>query len=162
MAMGMKYGGDFGKVCLTCFRLTIIIFCVAIIQYLIKNYTNKKMIVVMSLFLAGTTGNFIDNLLYDAVFSESIAYSHLPAYILPEIQYSHLFFGKVVDMLYIPAIESVTIPEWSPFLSNKKILLFHYIFNLADAFTTVGYVLLFVFRNILIKTLYKSILKLRK
>ncbi|MDI9357080.1 MAG: signal peptidase II [Chitinophagaceae bacterium] len=162
MAMGMKYGGDFGKVNLTCSRFILIIISIVMIQYLIRNYANKKIIIVMAFYLAGSIGNFIDNLLYAAVFSESIPHSYQIASILPKIQYSQLFFGKVVDMFYIPAIESMTIPEWFPFLANTKIPLFHYIFNLADTYITTGVVLLFVHTDILVRTVYKIMLKLRR
>ena len=71
--------------------------------------------------------------------------AHRVATLFPEEPYGELFYGKVVDMFYFPFIENATLPEWIPFVGGDNFTFFQYIFNPADAFISVGVVLLFLY-----------------
>ena len=58
-----------------------------------------------------------------------------------------MMFGKVVDMLYFPIINT-TWPEWMPLVGGKAFTFFDPVFNFADSCVTVGaaYLLLFQYK----------------
>jgi signal peptidase II len=62
MAWGLKFGGDFGKIILTLFRLAAVIWG----SFLIKGFIEKKyhngFIICAALIYAGAVGNLIDSL----------------------------------------------------------------------------------------------------
>lgn len=155
MAMGIKYGGEFGRVNLTCTRIIIAIISVFLIRFAVKNKIHKKLIFAYLFLFAGLIGNVLDNIFYGAIFSESIPFTNLPAYILPHFETPKLFFGKVVDMLYIPFLQKIYLPTWIPFLGGKHLNIFNYIFNIADLLSSIGLLFFLYNRKILLKTIYK-------
>jgi len=60
--------------------------------------------------------------------------------------YAPLFFGKVVDMLYFPLIDT-TLPDWVPFRGGEKFIFFRPIFNIADSCITIGVAYLLIFKR---------------
>ena len=155
MAMGIKYGGEFGRVNLTCTRIIIVFISIFLIRFAVKNKIHKKLIIAFLFLFAGLIGNVLDNIFYGAFFSESIPFYYSPAYILPKIEPTNLFFGKVVDMLYIPFLQKLFLPTWLPFFGGKHINIFNYVFNIADLLSSIGLLLFLYNRNILLKTIYK-------
>jgi signal peptidase II len=54
-------------------------------------------------------------------------------------------FGRVVDMLYFPLIDTVW-PQWVPFVGGDRLLFFAPVFNIADSCVTVGAIYLIFFQ----------------
>lgn len=134
MAFGMKFGGWFGKLLLSLFR--IVLFCVLVwwINKLCKKpSTPTGVLVGLTLITAGALGNIFDCFFYGLVFSESTLYA-------PAVfggHYAPFLFGKVVDMFYFPIIDT-TWPDWMPWLGGRPFKFFEPVFNFADSCVTVG------------------------
>lgn len=141
MAMGIEFGGEYGKLFLTTFR----IFAVGLIVYWladnIKRNIHSAVIIGIALIFAGAVGNIIDSVFYGVVFDDSM---HKVATLFAENPYGTLFHGKVVDMFYFP-IWSGTLPDWIPFVGGDPYTFFQYIFNPADSYITIGVILLFIY-----------------
>ncbi len=60
--------------------------------------------------------------------------------------YGSLFYGKVVDMLYFPMIDT-TWPDWVPGLGGKDFRFFEPVFNIADMAISTGVGILIVFNK---------------
>jgi signal peptidase II len=130
MAFGMEIGG---KLFLTLFRVAAVIGLAFFIRHLIKSQARSGYILTISLLLAGAAGNIFDSLFYGVLFSESYG---MPATFLPETGgYAHLFYGKVVDMLYFPIIKN----------SAGNVLFFSPVFNIADSAITVSVAIILLF-----------------
>ncbi len=151
MAFGMQFGGDWGKLTLSIFRILAVIaigIYLAVISYRNKN---SGLIISVSLIFAGAMGNIIDSALYGLIFSAS-SY-HTVASLVPLGQgYSGFLHGKVVDMLYFPLIEipKETAPSWLPsflFGPDNRLIFFRPIFNIADASITIGVAWLLLFQR---------------
>ena len=96
----MEFGGDWGKLALSLFRIVFVVFMVSFLLKLIRKNADKVLIVSLSLVLAGAIGNIIDGTLYGILFSES--YRQFATFLPEAGGYAPLFFGKVVDMFYFP------------------------------------------------------------
>ncbi len=136
MAFGFSFGGEYGKLFLTLFRIVAVCGLGYFIKLLIDQKSNLGLIISFSLILAGALGNIIDSTFYGLIFSE--AYHGGLAKFMPEGGgYAKLFHGKVVDMLHIVLLRGVY-PEWFPFLGNQPFLFFKPVFNIADVAITFG------------------------
>ena len=145
MAFGMKFGGMAGKFCLSLFR--IILF--GLLFWWISSLSRKSVtpdggkallpdgktpvvptgvLVGLTLIAAGAMGNLIDCLFYGLIFD-----------------YAPFMFGRVVDMLYFPLIDTVW-PTWMPFVGGERFLFFAPIFNFADSCVSVGAIYLLIFQ----------------
>lgn len=146
MAFGMQFGGLAGKLFLTLFRLVLAGFIIYYINKLIRRKdTPMGVLIGVSLIFIGAVGNIIDSVFYGAIFSESTFTS--VATMFPQGGgYAPLFFGKVVDMLYFPLIQT-TLPEWIPFRGGEEFIFFRPIFNIADSCITVGVIYLIIFHR---------------
>jgi signal peptidase II len=100
MAYGWKFGGEWGKMALTLFRLAAVIFGVFYIKGIIQKKYHRGFIICAGLIFAGALGNLIDSMFYGLIFTESIPGSFAVAQVLPSHGYAGLLHGKVVDMLY--------------------------------------------------------------
>jgi len=144
MAFGMKFGGGYGKLILSLFR----IFAVAGIGWyllkLIKENTDKLYIVCMSLIFAGAIGNIIDSAFYGLIFNES--YYNVAQLFPADGGYGTFLHGKVVDMFYFPILQG-HYPSWFPFWGGDEFIFFRPVFNIADSSISVGVVMLFVFQK---------------
>ena len=67
------------------------------------------------LVISGAIGNIIDSVFYGHIYG-----------------YAPIFYGKVVDMLYFPILET-TFPSWIPFLGGNKFSFFKYVFNILSS-----------------------------
>jgi signal peptidase II len=144
MAWGWEFGGDWGKMLLTLFRLAAVIFGTWYLGRIVKQGYSRGFIVCASLIYAGALGNLIDSMFYGLIFEES-TYSHV-AHIFPAKGYAGFLHGRVVDMLYFPIIKS-HYPSWFPFIGGDDFEFFSPIFNIADASISVGVITLFVFQK---------------
>lgn len=144
MAWGWKFGGEWGKMILTLFRLVAVGFGTWYLGKIVKQSYSKGFIVCACLIYAGALGNLIDSMFYGLVFEDS-SYMHV-AKMFPEKGYAGFLHGRVVDMLYFPMIHS-TYPGWIPVIGGKEFEFFSPIFNIADASISIGVVTLLVFQK---------------
>lgn len=144
MAWGWEFGGDWGKMILTLFRLAAVIFGTWYLGRIVKQGYSKGFIICASLIYAGALGNLLDSMFYGLIF-EASSYSHV-AGIFPENGYAGFLHGKVVDMLHFPLVRS-NFPSWFPFIGGDEFEFFSPIFNIADASISIGVITLFVFQK---------------
>lgn len=144
MAFGIEWGGSYGKLLLTVFRIFACIFGVWFIRQLIKKDESIPYILGIAFILAGAIGNIIDSIFYGVFFTESTEYQI--AQFTWENGYAPLLYGKVVDMFYFPLF-SGTFPDWFPIWGGEDFLFFRPIFNLADASITAGVIILLLFQK---------------
>ncbi len=136
MAFGMSFGGEFGKLALTLFRIIASVLIFIYLRKIIDKEESKLNIYSISLIFAGAVGNIIDSIFYGIVFSESTYFSI--AEIFPSNGgYGTLLHGKVVDMFYFPIINT-SFPTWMPFIGGEPFTFFNAIFNIADISISVG------------------------
>lgn len=144
MAWGWEFGGDWGKMILTLFRLAAVIFGTWYLGKIVKQQYHKGFIICASLIYAGALGNLLDSMFYGLIFEES-TYAHV-AKIFPPHGYAGFLHGRVVDMLYFPMVDS-HFPKWVPFFGGERFEFFSPIFNIADASISAGVITLFVFQK---------------
>ena len=144
MAWGWKFGGEWGKMFLTLFRLVAVIFGSWYLGKIVRQKYSRGFIVCACLIYAGALGNLIDSMFYGMIFEES-SYVHV-AKMFPHEGYAGFLHGRVVDMLYFPIVNS-TFPNWIPFLGGKSFEFFSPIFNIADAAISVGVITLLIFQK---------------
>lgn len=164
MAFGATLGGGiWGKLILSLFRIVAI---VAIIYYLIKQLkigAKREFIIVISLVLAGATGNLIDSMFYDLFFEldPCLSFNQLEGSgIFRECEYYGLIegvevrntgflFGNVVDMFQFHAFW----PDWMPWLGGSEV--FPAIWNVADAAISSAVILVLIRQKTYFSTLAK-------
>ena len=145
MAWGWKFGGDWGKMILTLFRLAAVIFGTWYLGKIVRQKYSRGFIVCAALIYAGALGNLIDSMFYGIIFSKSDYYT-VASLFPPGGGYAGFLHGKVVDMLYFPIIKS-NYPSWFPFVGGKEFEFFSPIFNIADASISVGVITLLLFQR---------------
>lgn len=144
MAWGLEFGGDWGKMLLTLFRLVAVIFGTWYLGRIVKQRYSRGFIICAALIYAGALGNLIDSMFYGMIFEET-TYDHI-AKAFPAEGYAGFLHGRVVDMLHFPLIES-HFPSWVPFVGGDSFEFFSPIFNIADASISAGVITLFVFQK---------------
>jgi len=163
MAWGKEFGGRSGKLFLTLFRLIAIAGIGYWLYDAVRNKAHTILIVTISLIFAGALGNIIDSVFYGILFSDS--YQRIATFLPPEGGYDSLFYGKVVDMLYFPVIDTM-LPDWVPAISfdfpqwlplvggnhfslfeNRHFTFFDPVFNVADTAISTGVGLLLLFNR---------------
>ena len=131
------------KLILTVFRL----FAVAGIGYWLYDTVQKRspntLIIAVSLIFAGALGNIIDSVFYGIIFDHS---EGQVAQLFAQEPYGGLFYGKVVDMLYFPIIDT-TWPAWVPYFGGSSFSFFDPVFNIADMAISTGVGILLVFNK---------------
>lgn len=145
MAYGMEFGGEYGKLFLSVFRIIAVMGIGYGLHYMVKNKYNRGFILNVALIFAGALGNIIDSAFYGMIFSESTPFSK--AVLFPEGGgYASFLHGKVVDMLYFPLING-TFPTWFPIWGGEEFLFFRPVFNIADSAISVGVFLILIFQK---------------
>jgi signal peptidase II len=152
MAYGWKFGGDWGKMLLTLFRLAAVIFGVFYIKKIIEKKYHPGFIICAALIFSGALGNLIDSMFYGLIFEDSSPFSYNVAKIFPEHGYAGFLHGKVVDMLYFPIIRNAHFPVWIPVWGGEDFEFFRPIFNLADASITTGIITILLFQKRFFRT----------
>lgn len=148
---GMAFGQTFGasmwaKLSLSLFRVVAIGLIIRYLVQQMKKQTTKEFIVVVSLVLAGATGNLLDSMFYDLFFSvdpcvafnqmqgsgiKAICFERHFSYPI-ELRHQGFMFGNVVDMFQF----NLTWPSKMPVLGGQQI--FPAIWNLADFCISTG------------------------
>ncbi len=146
MAYGWKFGGEFGKMALTLFRLAAVIFGVFYIKRIVEKKYNTGFIICVALIFAGALGNLIDSMFYGLIFENSSMDAMNIAHIFPAHGYAGFLHGNVVDMLYFPIIHT-RFPSWFPIWGGQDFDFFSPIFNLADASISTGIIAIFIFQK---------------
>lgn len=144
MAFGLEFGGSFGKLFLSLFRIVAIGFIGYYLYSLIRKNSNTLLIICLSLIFAGAIGNIIDSAFYGLIFSNS--YFHVAQFMPAGGGYGTFLHGMVVDMFYFPIINT-TLPSWVPFWGGEEFIFFRPVFNLADASISVGVITLILFQK---------------
>ena len=148
MAWGLKFGGGFGKISLTIFRLIAVIWGTFLIKGFIEKKYHNGFIICAALIYAGAVGNLVDSIFYGVIFDASVPYTPIVASLFPKGGgYSSLLHGKVVDMFYFPMITNAHFPNWVPFWGGEEFEFFRPVFNFADMAISTGVITLFVFQN---------------
>ena len=131
------------KLILTIFRL----FAIGGIGYwlwdILRKKANTTLVLAVSLIFAGAVGNIIDSVFYGQLFNNS--YGQV-ATLWSEDPYAALFYGRVVDMLYFPLIDTQW-PEWIPWVGGQAFRFFEPVFNIADTAISTGVGILLVFNK---------------
>jgi len=154
MAYGWKFGGNWGKVALTVFRLGAVVFGTWYLGQIIRKKYHKGFIVCAALVYAGALGNLIDSCFYGLIFDkgmifepqlkEYMGYSGLAVF--SKHGYASFLHGNVVDMLYFPVING-HFPKWVPIWGGEDFQFFRPIFNIADASISTGIISILVFQK---------------
>ena len=139
MAFGLEWGGRFGKLMLTTFRLVAVVGLGYYFRRMIQSgQTTQAGTVALALIWSGACGNIIDSLFYGPLFG-----------------YETFMHGRVVDMLYFPLYQGF-LPSWLPIWGGEYWVFFRPVFNLADAGISVGVGMSMLFYNRLFVTLPKE------
>tara|TARA_B100000678_G_C18223340_1_gene507799 strand:+ start:1772 stop:2392 length:621 start_codon:yes stop_codon:yes gene_type:complete len=144
MAFGLEFGGNWGKLALSVFRIITVGVIFIWLKRLAEQNAKPIAIVSVSLIFAGALGNILDSAFYGLLFSESN--SQVATFLPPEGGYAGFLHGHVVDMFYFPLFRGY-LPEWLPFWGGDYFIFFRPIFNLADASISVGVGLLLLFQK---------------
>ena len=129
MAFGMAFGGVWGKLALSIFRICLSGGLVWWISKLVKkSETPVGVLVGLTLITAGAIGNIIDCFFYGMIWPEvTMAGAPFP-----------FMFGQVVDMFYFPLFDY---DFW-----GFKGTFFGAVFNFADSCVTCGAIYLLLFQ----------------
>jgi signal peptidase II len=148
---GMAFGQTFGasmwaKLSLSLFRIVAIGLIIRYLFIQIKLGTSREFLIVVSLVLAGATGNLLDSMFYDLFFSidpcipfnqlagsghKAICHAGHFNYAV-ELRHQGFLFGNVVDMFQF----NVRWPAGMPLVGGSDV--FPAIWNLADFCISVG------------------------
>jgi signal peptidase II len=145
MAFGLEFGGNFGKLFLSVFRIVAVIAIGWYLFYLVRTRAHKGLIASFALIFAGAIGNILDSAFYGMIFSTS-TYTNMAQIFPPGGGYARFLHGQVVDMLYFPMVHG-HFPSWFPFWGGEDFLFFRPVFNIADSSITIGVAILFMWQK---------------
>jgi signal peptidase II len=154
MAFGFEFGGEFGKLALSVFRVLACVGGAFYIRYIIKQKEHMGFVFSVSLILAGALGNILDSAFYGLIFDrgttlntdfqEYIPYDGIAS--LTTHGYAKSMYGCVVDMFYFPLING-HFPDWFPIWGGEDFQFFRPIFNFADASISAGVIIIILFQK---------------
>jgi signal peptidase II len=154
MAYGWKFGGNWGKLALTVFRMVAVVFGTWYLAKIVREKYHKGFIICASLVYAGALGNLIDSSFYGLIFDKGMTvdpvykdyayYSGVAGFSWKG--YASFLHGNVVDMLYFPVLRG-EFPSWFPFWGGQPFEFFRPIFNLADASISTGVITILFFQK---------------
>jgi len=136
MAFGIEFGGEWGKLGLSIFRIVAVIFLSSYLRMLVKSKVPLGFLISAGLILAGAIGNIIDSAFYGLLFSESTRYA-VAEFLPAGGGYESFLHGRVVDMFHFPLYKGF-FPDSFPFWGGEAFEFFRPVFNVADMSITVG------------------------
>jgi len=154
MAFGFEFGGQYGKLALSIFRILACIGGAFYIRHMILKKEHPLFVFSVSLILAGAIGNILDSAFYGLIFDKGTTFNmafedYMPydgVAALDGNGYAPSMFGCVVDMFYFPMFEG-RFPEWMPIWGGEDFQFFRPIFNFADASISCGVGLIILFQK---------------
>jgi len=154
MAYGWKFGGNWGKLALTVFRMAAVVFGTWYLGRIIREKYHRGFIICAGLIYAGALGNLIDSCFYGMIFDKGMVFDpQINEYVgynglanLSKSGYASFLHGNVVDMLYFPVIQG-HFPKWFPIWGGDDFEFFRPIFNIADAAISTGVISILVFQK---------------
>lgn len=144
MAFGMEFGGSFGKLLLSSFRIFAVGGIGWYLVHLIKTKAHTGFVISIALILAGAIGNILDSVFYGMIFSDS--YFQIAQLFPANGGYSSFLHGRVVDMLYFPILKG-HFPGWFPIWGSEEFIFFRPVFNIADSSITIGVLIILLFQK---------------
>lgn len=149
MAFGLEFGGNYGKLALSLFRVAAVFVGIIYVKKIVERKEHKGFIISVSLILAGALGNILDSAFYGLIFGPSDEYQI--AQFMPEQGgYAGFLQGYVVDMFYFPIYQG-RFPEWLPVWGGEPFEFFSAIFNFADMAISFGVGIILVFQKAFFK-----------
>ncbi len=145
MAFGYEFGGNYGKLILSVFRILACIGGVFYIRHIVKNKEHIGFIFSVSLILAGAVGNILDSVFYGVLFGESDEFN-VAKFLPVNGGYAGVLHGRVVDMFYFPIING-HFPSWFPIWGGEEFQFFRPIFNFADFAISLGVGIILAFQK---------------
>lgn len=145
MAFGLEFGGIYGKLALSLFRVIAVVAGIFYIKKIVQNGEHKGFIICVSLILAGALGNILDSAFYGLIFNSNNDYEVAKLF-SEEGGYAGFLQGDVVDMLYFPMYNG-TLPSWIPIWGGEHFEFFNAIFNVADMAISFGVGIILVFQK---------------
>lgn len=142
MAFGFEFGGDYGKIFLSLFRVVAVFGIGWYILKLVKKDIPMGFIACVALIFAGAIGNIIDSAFYGLIFNDS--YGQVASLFPEGGGYATFLHGRVVDMFYFPLFSGVY-PDWVPFAGGSDFQFFRPVFNVADSSITIGIFSIMIF-----------------
>ena len=131
MAFGMAFGGYWGKILLSVFRIVLFgALCWWIDKLAKKPETPVGVLVGLTMITAGAMGNIIDCFFYGLIWPETV---------MPGAPFAFMF-GQVVDMFYFPLFDYKL-----PWMDYPRTF-FGAVFNFADSCVTCGAIYLMLFQ----------------
>ena len=131
MAFGMAFGGVWGKMLLSIFRIVLFgALCGWISKLARKQDTPMGVLVGLTMITAGAFGNIIDCFFYGLIWPETVMQGAPFAFL----------FGQVVDMFYFPLFDYKL-----PWMDYPQTF-FGAVFNFADSCVTCGAIYLLIFQ----------------
>ncbi len=143
MAFGMEFGGDWGKLALSLFRI-VAVLGIGYVLFKLPKTAHRGLKISGALIFAGAIGNILDSVFYGVLFSES--FNQIATFLPEGGGYASFLHGWVVDMFWFPLMEG-NFPDWLPVWGGEHFLFFRPVFNIADASISVGIALLFIFNK---------------
>ena len=144
MAFGMEFGGDWGKLALSLFRICAVFGIGYYLFKVLPKNAHKGLKISVALIFSGAIGNILDSLFYGVIFNDS--FNQIATFMPEEGGYAPALYGWVVDMFWFPLMEG-NFPDWVPFWGGEHFMFFRPVFNIADAAISVGIGLVFVFNK---------------
>lgn len=153
MAFGFEFGGDYGKVFLSLFRIVAVFGIGWYILKLVKRDLPMGFIACVALIFAGAIGNIIDSAFYGLIFNDSFGQV---ATLFPDGGgYATFLHGRVVDMFYFPLFSGI-FPSWVPLVGGTDFEFFRPVFNVADSAISIGIFSIIIFYRKLFNNLDKK------
>lgn len=154
MAFGLEFGGVYGKLALSLFRIIAVGFGVYYIKKIVNEGEHKGFIICVSLVLAGALGNILDSAFYGLIFDKGSSFNpntgdwegYYEVANFTTNGYGHFLQGHVVDMFYFPIYEG-EFPTWFPIWGGEHFEFFNAIFNVADMAISFGVGIILVFQK---------------
>lgn len=144
MAFGMEFGGDWGKLALSLFRIVAVCGIGYYLFKVLPKDAHKGLKISVALIFAGAIGNILDSAFYGLIFNES--FNQIATFLPEEGGYASFLHGWVVDMFWFPLLEG-NFPDWFPIWGGEHFLFFRPVFNVADASISIGIGLVFIFNK---------------